>query len=71
MHGTMNLKLTLRDISLDVHQGLVLRPRCVPEKVGVHEKCVNQKTIFPSQIRRYRRQLPEVRYNEDERARIK
>jgi hypothetical protein len=25
------------------HQGLVLRPSCVPEKVGVHKKGVSQK----------------------------
>jgi hypothetical protein len=28
-------------------QALVLRPTCVPDKVGLHQKGVNKKTVLP------------------------
>jgi len=34
---------TLPTITLEVHPALVLAPSCIPEKVGVNERDVNQK----------------------------
>jgi hypothetical protein len=36
LHSHLKLQLSL-------HQALVLHPSCVPEKVGVNQKSINQK----------------------------
>jgi len=36
---------SLKEFSASKHQGLVLCPSCVPEKVGINQKGINKKHL--------------------------